>query len=194
MHRGRTPVEPAVLGVEAQPRNRPAGKPPETNRAFDLGGFELFFKFEAGFEKADRAHNFDKRIVRQDVRLTALCRHLRKNLFRDLPAVFRRGTVNLSTHQLAQQEISGERRRDHVERDDVVFQPGLCAASGDKAGLIRVIVVDVDNSVVTAFEDVCDLELEVAALVATEGKAGRVVAFHKHAVRNRHTFVYQRLA
>ncbi len=86
--------------------------------------------------------------------------------------------MNLGTHQLTQQQVPGDRGRNHVDRHDVVFKSRLGAAGRDEACLIRVIVVDVDDGVVAAFEDVPDLKFEVATLVATERQTGSVITLH----------------
>jgi hypothetical protein len=111
------------------------------------------------------------------------------HLFGYLPTVFSRCAVNFSAHQLAEQQVACEWRCNHIGGDDVVLESRLSAAGGDEAGLVRVVVVDVDDSVVTAFEDVGYLELEVPALVPAKCKAGNVVTLYQHPVRDRDTLV-----
>ena len=101
--------------------------------------------------------------------------------------------MNHSTHKLAEQEISSERSINVVVRHDVVFQPSLRASCCDKSSLIRVIVIDVDHGVKTTFEDVGDLEFEVATLVPTESQTSHIITLHEHPIWYVNAFVGHRL-
>ena len=101
--------------------------------------------------------------------------------------------MNFGAHQLAEQKIACDRGRDHSGRHDVIFQSRLRTSSGDEPCLIRVVMVDIDDGVVPAFENVGDLEFEVSALVAAKCQSRGVITLNQHSVRHRNTLIDQRL-
>ena len=60
--------------------------------------------------------------------------------------------VDLGSGEVCDEEVSGDGGVDHVEGDQVALHTGLGAGSGDEAGIVGVVVVDVDDGVDAALD------------------------------------------
>ena len=82
----------------------------------------------------------------------------------------------LRAGEVADQEVAHHWRINHVDGDHVALHVHFGARGGDESGLVGVVVVDVDDSVESALDEVSEEEFHVARLVAAECESGGIVA------------------
>ena len=79
--------------------------------------------------------------------------------------------------EVSEEEVAGDGFVKHVEGDPVALHAGFGAGGGDEAGVVGVVVVDVDDSVDALVDEMCEKELHVSSFVSAECEARSVVAF-----------------
>ena len=94
---------------------------------------------------------------------------------RNFPRVVRRHTVYHSTEQLRQQQITVQRRVNHVKGHKVALHADLGTCGSDEARLVRVVMIDVHDSLDLLLNELREGDAHVSRLIASETKPRQVI-------------------
>ena len=101
--------------------------------------------------------------------------------FCNFAGVFSGDTMYLRAGEVADEEVAHNWRVNHIDCHHMALHVHFCAGRGDESGLVGVVVVDVDDGVEAALDEVSEEELHVSGFVASECESGGVVALDEDA-------------
>ena len=141
----------------------------------DVG--DLRVQFDPRFQEADHAGDVEEWVVGEDGGVSSVFGFFGEEIFGYGSGVFCGYAVDDGAGEVSEEEVAGDGFVKHVEGDPVALDAGFGAGGGDEAGVVGVVVVDVDDSVDASVDEMCEEELHVSSFVAAECEARSVVAF-----------------